>query len=143
MMSRFQGVANLLRKKVMVKLPEEKDGEIEMIESELVLRYLKVDHFAKLAPFMDSKDKEKDDSISPEQLMAISSIVKELIIETEDFKDLTQEDLDAIVSLNFSILIKAFTDMVQSSVGFMNPSDKKKALEKLNPKQLEETSEKN
>ena len=141
MMSRFQGVANLLRKKVMVKLPEEKDGNIELIESELVLRYLKVDHFAKLAPFMDSK--EKDDSISPEQLMAISSIVKELIIETEDFKDLTQEDLDAIVSLNFSILIKAFTNMVQSSVGFMNPSDKKKALEKLNPKQLEETSEKN
>ena len=148
-MTRFQGVANLLRKRVKIRFPV---SETEFEDAELVLRYLKVDHFAELSPFMDDKKgKECTDcsamndlkaeacskcgtkdfkvDIDPEQVRIMAKIIKELIVETEESKGMSDEDLDALVSLNMQILTTAFTEMIQRSVAFMGAGDKKKLLE--------------
>lgn len=135
-MSRYAGLAGRLTRKVTVHAFDENGAEIT---DEIKLNYPKMEDLSELIPLMDKlkpeKDPENPDAPAKEvkftlgkpEILAIKGIIFGLVKEQNP--DSADEDLKALIDLNFIECTTALLDMIKKSVSFMGADDKKKVLE--------------
>jgi hypothetical protein len=120
-MSRYTALVGNMKKKVTLQGLGTETIEVE-------LNYPLVPDLAEILPVILKKDKNA--SMSKEELLVFSAIIKKLLKEAEP--EATDDELEKITLLNLRSLMETMSDMVTKSMRYLGEEDKKKLMEEMN-----------